>query len=69
MTDKIKSEDFIKAFGNTTEWKDMNGNKHIINNNIELRLQQPNCQYLLPCGICTFTTDMKTCCLLRGKEV
>lgn len=66
--DKIKSEDFIKAFGNTTEWKDMNGNGHIINNNMPLSMQQPNCKYLLPCGICMLTSEMNTCSLLRGKE-
>lgn len=67
MTDKIKSEDFIKAFGNTMEWKDMNGNNHVINNNIELSLQQPSCKYLLPCGICTLTSNMHTCSLLKEE--
>lgn len=47
------------------EWKDYNGNFHIINENVELKLQQPNCKYLLPCGLCTLHSDLHTCDLLK----
>lgn len=47
------------------EWKDYNGNFHIINENTELKLQQPNCKYLLPCGLCTLHSDLHTCDLLK----
>lgn len=50
------------------KWTDMNGKDHEICENIELRLQQPNCKYLLPCGICTLTSSLETCYLLRGKK-
>lgn len=46
------------------EWKDYNGNLHSIADNIELEMQQPRCKYLLPCGLCTLFTDLKTCSLL-----
>lgn len=53
------------------EWTDYNGNKHIVNTDVELSLQQPNCKYLLPCGICILTSRMDTCSLLKTdkKEV
>lgn len=46
-------------------WKDMNGNEHVISDKILLSNQQPNCKYLLPCGICTLTSSLDTCYLLR----
>lgn len=49
-------------------WIDMNGNTHKINEMISLSDQQPNCKHLLPCGICTLTSSLDTCYLLRGKN-
>lgn len=53
------------------EWTDFNGNKHIVCTNVELKLQQPNCKYLLPCGLCILTSSLATCSLLKEdkKEV
>ena len=44
-------------------WNDYNGNEHFVNDNI-LKLQQPECKYLLPCGICTLYPELKTCSLM-----
>lgn len=46
------------------KWIDVNGNEHIINPHMELQMQQPNCKFLLPCGLCTLTSSLKTCCML-----
>lgn len=45
-------------------WKDYNGNEHFVSDNIELKLQQPNCKYLCPCGICSLLPDLKTCSMM-----
>lgn len=50
------------------KWTDMNGIEHEICPNIELRLQQPNCKYLLPCGLCTLTSSLETCYLLKDPK-
>lgn len=50
------------------EWTDSNGNIHSIDDRVELRLQQPNCKYLLPCGLCTLTSSLSTCYLLKGVK-
>lgn len=50
------------------KWKDFNGNEHVINENIQLDLQQPKCQYLLPCGVCTIDNTLRTCSLLNCKN-
>ena len=50
------------------KWIDVNGNEHIINPHMELRMQQPNCKYLLPCGICTLFSDLHTCNLKEVKN-
>ena len=47
------------------EWKDFNGNYHLIHENVVLQQQQPNCKYLLPCGLCTLLSDLHTCDLLK----
>ena len=49
------------------KWRDINGNEHVINENVELLAQQPNCKYLLPCGICTMFSELRTCSLLMNK--
>lgn len=45
-------------------WKDFNGNEHSVNDCIEIKLQFPNCKYLLPCGLCTLYPELKTCRML-----
>lgn len=50
------------------KWTDMNGKEHEVFEGVEIRLQQPNCKYLLPCGLCTLTPENYTCSLLRGKN-
>lgn len=50
------------------KWKDMNGNEHVIADKILLSNQQPNCKYLLPCGICVLTSSLETCYLLRDPK-
>ncbi len=50
------------------KWTDFNGTEHKISDNLELQLQQPNCQYLLPCGLCTLTSSLETCCLLKDPK-
>ena len=50
------------------KWTDMNGIEHEICESMEISLQQPNCKYLLPCGVCTLTQGNFTCDLLRGKN-
>ena len=47
------------------KWIDANGNEHIIDPHMELQMQQPNCKYLLPCGLCTLLSDLHTCDLLK----
>lgn len=49
-------------------WKDYNGTVHEISESIELSAQQPNCKFLLPCGICTLKSSLETCCLLKKGE-
>ena len=49
-------------------WKDYNGNVHEVSECMELSAQQPDCKFLLPCGICTLTSDMRTCDLLKGVK-
>ena len=48
------------------EWKDFNGNYHLIHENVVLQHQQPNCKYLLPCGLCALHSDLPTCSILKG---
>ena len=50
------------------KWTDVNGNEHEVCESMDIRLQQPNCKYLLPCGLCTLTPENNTCALLRGKN-
>ena len=50
------------------KWIDVNGNEHIINPHMELQMQQPNCKYLLPCGICTLFSDLHTCDILKEAK-
>lgn len=50
------------------KWTDMNGTEHEISENIELQLQQPRCKYLLPCGLCTLTSSLATCNLLKDPK-
>ena len=51
------------------KWTDINGTEHNIDTTI---MMQPNCKYLLPCGLCDLTNEHYTCTLLRslsyGKE-
>ena len=50
------------------EWKDFNGNYHLIHENVLLQQQQPNCKYLLPCGLCALHSDLPTCVFLREND-
>lgn len=50
------------------KWTDINGTEHEIIENIELQLQQPRCKYLLPCGLCTLTSSLVTCSLLKDPK-
>lgn len=45
-------------------WKDFNGNEHYVSDHIELKLQQPDCKYILPCGLCSLYPELKTCRLM-----
>ena len=42
-------------------WTDFNGNFHSISDYVALKMQQPNCKYLLPCGLCSLFPELKTC--------
>lgn len=50
-------------------WTDFNGNEHILSDKVALSLQQPDCKYLLPCGIYTLTSDLYTCALLKNIDM
>lgn len=45
-------------------WKDFNGNEHCVNECVDLKLQHPDCKYILPCGLCTLYPGLKTCRML-----
>ena len=52
-------------------WTDADGHPHEVDEKILLGLQSQldiKCPYLLPCGTCTVTADLKRCCMLH-KEV